>query len=1768
MSAPRNASRPGEAGRPATGGQGPAWRGTGARVRAGGPTSGWKSGPPSPADAEGRGRALRAAVALVAVLLLAAFGYYLFLRPRPTPLILWTPEAYPLQMPPLAFAQEDAERLRHANPLNLRATAVPLRSQQSLVDLQVALQKASRDGGSLRLGTSLVLVYVAAHGQVNERGEACLVPPRADPLDSSTWLPLNELLDVLSRTFPASRQEVLLILDTPRVESAWRCGWLENRWDERFSALLAQRADDRLWVLTAAGPGQIAWAAPELRASVFGHFLARALRGEADPRSGQITLAGLFDYVAAQVDAYVQRRRGARQQPRLWHRGQVLALEDSAQPPTALKHALAGLRVAYVDAARRSQPLESLYEPADPVASARRLVGRDRSARANPSATLAQVWQLYQTRCRPAPSAAPSHGSSGALAAFCVDPVALGSIQQRLAAVGQRLLAGAAYQGPELEAAIRQLQSELTDDRLWQPRGRVPALSVASAGPTDPRATAEAAAGWLAAYPKTEPEKRRDLIPPGAASDAVLAALYGAFQQGLVPLDTDHLKTALELMTLTLPAELDALRLERQMLTLLARRPLLGAPGSGWNAVLALRQQAERAAAPADLRVHYAVERLVNAADVLRRQAEDAMWSGDAAPRLEAAVQAARGTAAPPRGYEGALAVSAALGEALRLRDEIWACLPLWAEWLFARRAWHAGALAASQTALRDLPAATVRLDAACQRLIAARDTQEASADLLAQVVQETESTGALWERLLEALRPAYQRAAVVEHHYTRPEDFREAELALQRPPLFDSSPLPVVERYLATLEQWAQQPLPAVTTALEPRTPDAQVATDGPIIDSVPPAAALPATSPADTPRTFLRELHRLLDYEFAIPYAQHRHTTDWDADAPADTIYRRPAQSQSSLWQRLKGLLNRYSAEIQTQSPAWSATTSACQAAGPLTAWDRRVRVAAAWLACFDPQLARPTQPTPARWLQEYDAAHLASWQAWRLVGDFWGDGEPPSTTAPFFARASAACERALPEALRPLRYDLPGGGLADLAARSEAALGQLAAWNPLQASPAIDPYDQNGARVELRLVPSPPSSAPLLPQGVAIVHLTSAGDLSSAAVPARFDLPARPQALPIQLPLTEPLVVPAQVLPGAGQEAGAAQPAFVAELWFRGHIRRQSLPLPPPGSAFLVEYTLPQPRSAAPTVEIRGQDSLRGAVLFIFDCSASMQAPGRFEVAQNQLAQVLEELGREAGEGLQVGLTVYGRRTKAYGRETDPDLLYRFRSPPDGTPLLTSAGETRRRQMGSDAFFRQFPHPDRDVEELLPVVGGRAEAALSRLRALRKEECLGCTPLYYAITRALEGGFSLPKSDPAICQIVVVSDGVNMPYDSDDSGIREVGLTVNQRDLEGLRSALTQRRGRYRVSVVLFGGQLTAVEQSQRRALDTLQRDFPDAFELHYVPDVRELVRAIRQAFPKSRLELLTSPTSASGQPLSWNTPQAVAGWPTDGLPRRELERRWVRLRTAGEQRTLEAELELRGGERVVLQWSSQSRDARLVFVDDEQIARGQAPLQPPPSHATPRNLLLEALDPLRSVGQIERLAFRLRDRDASEKFTPRPWAIWTEIAPLGPRSLPPPSQVCFDVLWKENVNFPRFEVPVPPWKGASRVRAQVWLRENPPLPTSQIVLARGQSAQSPSKPTPGWRVAQTETDDGGRKVTVAWRPPERKSNVAQLAEYAVWVWPPADRVRRRFAQDATMAIHEFSFTNPSFVGSDITVSWVSAEEFRRGAYTAILEFPVDQ
>ena len=85
-----------------------------------------------------------------------------------------------------------------------------------------------------------------------------------------------------------------------------------------------------------------------------------------------------------------------------------------------------------------------------------------------------------------------------------------------------------------------------------------------------------------------------------------------------------------------------------------------------------------------------------------------------------------------------------------------------------------------------------------------------------------------------------------------------------------------------------------------------------------------------------------------------------------------------------------------------------------------------------------------------------------------------------------------------------------------------------------------------------------------------------------------------------------------------------------------------------------------------------------------------------------------------------------------------------------------------------------------------------------------------------------------------------------------------------------------------------------------------------------------------------------------------------WGSDQLLRPQAQRRLVRLMIPGSERPLERELDLLGGERVVLQFNS--RDAQLSFVGDGLRQRGYGKAQPPNRDSAP--LLVDALDPVRT------------------------------------------------------------------------------------------------------------------------------------------------------------------------------------------------------------
>src|SRR4051812_45654159 len=155
----------GSKGKPQAKGKGPSWLGSGAGKGPRKPGPMWKPTAQRQVDPEARQRAIRTAVAATAIVLLAGFLYYVLTRPEPTPVIALRATAYPLQMPPLSFAEEDVALLSKISPHNVRVVPVELSSSaKALDDFRKSLQTVGRQFNIFRRGAATVIVHIAAHG--------------------------------------------------------------------------------------------------------------------------------------------------------------------------------------------------------------------------------------------------------------------------------------------------------------------------------------------------------------------------------------------------------------------------------------------------------------------------------------------------------------------------------------------------------------------------------------------------------------------------------------------------------------------------------------------------------------------------------------------------------------------------------------------------------------------------------------------------------------------------------------------------------------------------------------------------------------------------------------------------------------------------------------------------------------------------------------------------------------------------------------------------------------------------------------------------------------------------------------------------------------------------------------------------------------------------------------------------------------------------------------------------------------------------------------------------------------------------------------------------------------------------------------------------------------------------------------------------------------------------------------------------------------------
>jgi hypothetical protein len=217
---------------------------------------------------------------------------------------------------PVDFAGENATALQAPLDAVVFRTSALDRSPRILATADDFTSLAARLSADVVRPDDVLVLYLQTHG-VGIDGEAYLLAGDYSVVTGSGRYPLKSLVDIL-RQSPA--QTKLLVLDAGRLDFDPRAGLIVNEFPKLLQEAIEATNDPNLWVLSDCAPLERGHTATSVRQTIFGHYAARALQGEADANADLVVDIGeLFRFVQANVAEWVGVSTGgfARQTPML-----------------------------------------------------------------------------------------------------------------------------------------------------------------------------------------------------------------------------------------------------------------------------------------------------------------------------------------------------------------------------------------------------------------------------------------------------------------------------------------------------------------------------------------------------------------------------------------------------------------------------------------------------------------------------------------------------------------------------------------------------------------------------------------------------------------------------------------------------------------------------------------------------------------------------------------------------------------------------------------------------------------------------------------------------------------------------------------------------------------------------------------------------------------------------------------------------------------------------------------------------------------------------------------------------------------------------------------------------------------------------------------------------------------------------------------------------------------------------------------------------------
>jgi hypothetical protein len=1654
-----------------------------------------------------RWRRLRIIVALGGTaVLLGLLLFYLYFFPVRVPMLTLVVTDYSWPLPPNAWAQEDLASLqvldqRGTQTLRLIDGSASWRTQQrGLQHLDDQLQQLAPSAA--RAG--IMVLFVSMHGAVNDLEEPCLLTRESLPHDSNTWLPLRTVLDKISSPslLPPSVKK-LIILDCHRQPTNWHLGQLYNSFPERLADLMERGDYPNVTVLNSCGPGESSGVSAELQGSVFAHFLQLGLAGAADRsaeggnRDGRVSLHELVHYLRHHVSEWTEHFHAVPQKP------MILPAQSED-----------------FDVAWRLNPrvLDALVAQAgDLVSPEPNLSVRERN----------ELWRRQDEFWLGQP--------------YRFNPLGWRDFEHRLIWLEQLAESGPGYASLSMRVA-QDLQRRSQDVAVrFRDARRQPTL------PNYVRAFTE---GPLH-FPRESTVHSLSMASFLGSVDAATLRNAQASWRGLNDDVSDNRRRATweQLRRDDLPQPLA----EGQFLTLMERYQLVPL----WEATaipqraLRLQHAARKLDAPpnrngilGDERAHYWVQADLELADARRREAEDRFLSGvnPDDPLLEELFTTV--------GYERAERDLDSIAEGMARRDEAWARVVYWAQWLTR-----------PQRFADDQDSANQQINDHLLPLI--------------EVLREL-------DEVLERRTPDWQLA-----------DGRGEGRGDEATPRWSSSHLlEILGRRLESMKSYCDQ---ETRRLLQARADDTRVGRDieewlslplctwdqrgalaekrQQILDerrrSFQPAAAGPARSsdrrsassrrgneaPSAQDEGEVGDLHprRMATAWNAHPVVLALQLVESASRAGADEHqegngsgpgarlrHERPLEYAEELGVKVRrrlrmlarheyiyGLSERVTREVvREDSPedAREETREETREKTPIedgeslsgsdweVSWQACCRAAARIRAAAPLHFPAPSDD-PVHRLRRRDLQQLLIWNARRALNDSWGSAG--STTVPFFATVAESylqgAERVIPPSPE-VRHQLDQliGSLRARRLAVEQALTVTASDILL-----VDEASDTETRMHVRLGPTSHLTPTLFPSGELISFLSDEQ--------GRF-------------PETTRVTATREIASSAGEEVASFDfrlpgatlvdrgPRLEAIATFRGNEYRAPLLLRLVGGR-LVQVELPA--ESASRVTLQGPRRVRASIQFILDCSQSMSEPEWVEVPGTSAGQEKPriDVAREALESL----------LRQLATEEDHRVGVRFFGHRVGWSVVESG-----RLLRQTRYVHEIPEglqPYEDVELVLPL-GRFDESALGRvLRPLRSIRPWGETPLYLSMIEAVED-FSRDGLEGKQT-LVVITDGLNYQFNPP--------LEKAKSATDVLNSLANQD-----VTIFIVGFGIPPEEQARAQAEFSM---IAEATGGEYLPATNAslFLRSLQSLLRPSQFELFHDEGDFVG---SADVNESLEVQPTPPVPQR------YHVTYEG----LSASLDLRGGERVQLQVSPDGSSLESSRVGSPRFPQQEF------STATHERTGVRAFAH-RPVREEHGVRFTISlQRDDSRYFS-RPAEVWGEIRPIFPAGTSPSESAdaayfFFDSVFDEDQPVPVVHWFAEQWPAeAPRAEIRIWCRPDhaadvedtvPLLTVANQVPEQGTGFTRSAVPRLSFQARVISSAESGdrHRVVVVERHADRDSEVG---DWRIDLQPSPRRIERRMDPEQKVALHTFLLEGVSREQlSNYQLRFLSKSRFTRDAW----------